>query len=72
MTPNVGGIDRILRVIAGAAIIAVGVVYGSWWGAIGVLPLISAVTRWCPPYALLGMSTCGAGCACGGHAASEE
>lgn len=63
MTPNVGNMDRILRVIAGAAIIVLGIVYGSWWGVIGVLPLGTAFIRWCPPYALLGISTCKAGSA---------
>ena len=60
MTANVGGIDRIIRIIAGIAIIALGVVYQSWWGVIGIMPLGTALIRWCPPYALLGISTCSA------------
>jgi len=58
MTPNIGNMDRILRVVAGVAIIVLGIVYGSWWGVIGVLPLLTALIRWCPPYAILGISTC--------------
>ena len=58
MTANVGGIDRIVRIIAGIAIIVLGVVYQSWWGVIGIVPLGTALIGWCPPYALLGISTC--------------
>ena len=59
MKANVGGIDRILRVVVGLVLIAlaatgtVGV-----WGWIGVVPLLTGVIRWCPVYPLLGMSTC--------------
>ncbi|MFH1572090.1 MAG: DUF2892 domain-containing protein [Gemmatimonadota bacterium] len=58
MKPNVGGIDRVIRVIAGVVIIGLGVAYHSWWGAIGLVPLATALCRWCPPYALFGISTC--------------
>ena len=58
MTANVGGIDRIIRVVAGLAIIGAGVMYQSWWGVIGIVPLATAILRWCPPYTLLGISTC--------------
>ena len=59
MQANVGGVDRTIRIVGGIAIIVLGVVYQSWWGAIGVIPLLTALVRWCPPYALLGISTCG-------------
>ena len=55
---GIGGIDRVVRVVAGIAIIVAGVVYQSWWGVIGIVPLGTAVFSWCPPYALLGISTC--------------
>ncbi len=58
MTANVGGIDRIIRIVAGLAIIGAGVMYESWWGVVGVVPLATAILRWCPPYAILGVSTC--------------
>jgi len=59
MTKNVGGIDRIIRIAAGIALIAaaatgaVGV-----WGYIGIVPLATGLMGWCPPYALLGFNTC--------------
>lgn len=60
MTANVGGIDRAIRVLAGIAIIAAGVIYQSWWGVIGIVLLGTAIIGWCPAYALLGISTCSA------------
>jgi hypothetical protein len=62
MTKNVGGIDRILRIVVGAALIvaaATGTV--GLWGYIGVLPLFTGLIGWCPPYALLGFNTCSVG-----------
>ena len=59
MTRNVGGIDRILRIVVGLALIAlaatgtVGV-----WGYVGVVPLLTGLVGWCPPYALFGWNTC--------------
>ena len=58
MKKNVGTLDRAIRVILGLVIIGIGVLYESWWGAIGIVPLGSAAIGWCPPYALLGLSTC--------------
>lgn len=59
MTQNVGGIDRILRIVVGIALIAaaftgaIGV-----WGYVGVVPLLTGLMGWCPPYAILGFNTC--------------
>jgi hypothetical protein len=39
-------------------IIALGVVFQSWWGAIGLIPLFTGTTRWCPVYLPFGISTC--------------
>ncbi|MCB1645543.1 MAG: DUF2892 domain-containing protein [Pseudomonadales bacterium] len=58
MKQNVGGADRIIRIIVGLAVIAAGVWFQSWWGAVGLVPLGTALVGWCPPYALLGISTC--------------
>ncbi len=59
MTCNVGGIDRVLRVIVGLALISLVFVGPKTpWGWIGVLPLLTAIVGWCPPYALLGINTC--------------
>lgn len=59
MKHNVGGIDRVLRIVGGLVLIglaATGTV--SWWGWLGVVPLVTGALGWCPPYALLGFNTC--------------
>jgi hypothetical protein len=59
MKANVGGIDRILRIVLGVVLIAlaatgtIGV-----WGWIGVVPLLTGLMNFCPLYSILGMSTC--------------
>ncbi|WGZ95754.1 MAG: DUF2892 domain-containing protein [Candidatus Thiothrix putei] len=58
MTCNVGSTDKMLRIIAGLIMIALGVYYQSWWGAVGVVPLLTGLLGWCPAYLPLGISTC--------------
>jgi len=60
MTQNVGGIDRILRIVVGLVLIglaATGTV--GWWGWLGIVPLATGALGWCPPYAIFGFNTCG-------------
>jgi hypothetical protein len=57
MKCNIGKTDRTIRLVLGVAIIAAGFYYQSWWGAIGIVPLLTGTLRWCPPYDLLGIST---------------
>lgn len=61
MKANVGGLDRLLRVVIGLALLAF-LVLGEgamrWWGAIGVIPLLTAFMSFCPLYSVLGISTC--------------
>ena len=60
MKPNVGTIDRVLRVVVGLALItlaATGTI--GVWGWIGVLPLLTAVFSFCPAYFMIGTNTCG-------------
>ena len=59
MKSNVGGIDRILRIVIGLVLIglaATGTV--GWWGWLGLVLLGTGAVGWCPPYALFGFSTC--------------
>jgi len=58
MQKNVGGIDRILRIVVGVALIAataLGVL--PVWGYIGVVPLATGLINFCPFYPLLGINT---------------
>lgn len=58
MKPNVGGMDRALRIVAGIAVIGAGVYLKSWWGAIGAVLLLTGLLRWCPAYCPFKISTC--------------
>jgi len=59
MKQNVGKMDRIIRFVAGIALIASAVGgYFTPWGWIGVVPLVTSLAGWCPAYALLGLKTC--------------
>lgn len=58
MNPNVGSVDRAIRIVAGLIIIALGLFFGSWWGVVGVVPIATGLIRWCPAYLPLGLSTC--------------
>jgi hypothetical protein len=55
---NVGSADRVIRIILGLVIIGVGYYYQSWWGAIGIVPLFTALIGWCPAYLPFGINTC--------------
>ncbi len=61
MTQNVGGIDRILRILVGLAAIAFAVISShelAVWGWIGVVPLATGLIGWCPAYLPFGLKTC--------------
>ena len=61
MQPNVGGIDRGLRIAVGVALLlweAFGQGDLRWWGLIGVVPLATGFLRWCPAYLPFGFRTC--------------
>jgi hypothetical protein len=57
MSQNVGGIDRILRILVGLGLVGWGVYAQNWWGAVGAVPLFTALIGWCPAYLLVGAST---------------
>lgn len=57
MKVNVGGIDKNLRIAAGLAVIAWGVIANNWLGAIGLVPFITGFVNFCPVYSLLGFKT---------------
>jgi hypothetical protein len=61
MTPNVGGIDRTLRIVAGIALLSLFFVLpgnARYWGLIGIVPILTGTLRWCPAYLPFGISTC--------------
>jgi len=59
MKTNVGGIDRIVRIVAGLLLIALAVTGTiGLWGWIGIVPLATGLFRTCPAYSLVGINTC--------------
>lgn len=58
MKCNVGGTDRIIRIALGVIIIFAGIYFKSWWGAVGIIPIMTGTIRWCPAYIPFGFSTC--------------
>ena len=62
MKPNVVTTDRIVRIVIGVAILSlIFILEGNarWWGLIGLVPIGTALFGYCPPYAWLGINTCG-------------
>lgn len=58
MKTNVGGIDKILRIVVGIALVVWAILGGPVWAWIGVLPIITGVMGWCPAYTFIGLNTC--------------
>jgi len=58
MKKNVGSVDRVLRIVLGVVIVALGLYYQSWWGVLGIIPLFTASISSCPLYMPFGISTC--------------
>lgn len=67
MKKNIGIVDRIIRIIVGLGLIAYGIINNNWIGAIGAVPLLTALVGFCPLYCPFGINTSGkGGCGCGG------
>jgi len=60
MKVNVGGIDKVLRILVGIALLSLlFLVEGpaKWWGLVGLIPLGTGLFNFCPIYSLFGIST---------------
>ena len=58
MTNNVGGIDRVLRILIGAALVVAAIAgWLPFWGWIGLAPLATGLVGWCPAYVPFGFKT---------------
>jgi len=57
MKCNIGRTDKIIRLLVGLGIVAAGLVTGSWWGLIGLIPLATAIFGRCGLYYPMGTST---------------
>lgn len=61
MKSNVGGADKVLRIVAGIGLLSL--LYflagaSRWWGLIGLVPLLTGLFGYCPLYRAIGLSTC--------------
>jgi hypothetical protein len=59
MKTNVGFLDRALRIVIGCAVLGAGYYFQTWWGLVGLLPLLTAFVAFCPAYVPFGLNTCG-------------
>jgi hypothetical protein len=58
MKPNIGKTERVVRIMVGLGVLSLAFVGPrASWAYLGILPLLSGLIGWCPPYALLGIST---------------
>ena len=57
MTCNMGRGDRIFRGVLGIVILVAGIFFQSWWGLIGLIPLITSIVAWCPAYVPFSINT---------------
>ncbi|MBL3568381.1 YgaP family membrane protein [Rhodovulum visakhapatnamense] len=58
LSKNVGGIDRILRIVIGALMVIAALLGYSNWLLIGMVPLATGLMSTCPLYSLIGLNTC--------------
>jgi hypothetical protein len=58
MKRNIGNVERVARILVGLAVLSLAFVGPqASWAYLGIFPVLSGVIGWCPPYALLGIST---------------
>jgi hypothetical protein len=57
MKKNVGSVDQIVRIVIGLAIGVAGIMYQSWWGLVGIVPVATALLNFCPFYPIFGIKT---------------
>jgi hypothetical protein len=61
MTVNVGGMDRVLRIVGGLALMALFFLLqgdARAWSLVGVVMLFTGLSGFCPLYRLIGINTC--------------
>lgn len=59
MKKNIHPIERGVRVFLGIGLISMAFVGpANLWFLLGTIPLLTGLMGWCPPYQLLGISTC--------------
>ncbi len=57
MSQNIGSLDRFIRMLIGLIIIGAGSFHESWWGAIGLIPITTALLKTCFLYRFFKITT---------------
>jgi hypothetical protein len=55
---NVGNLDSTIRVAIGSLLLIAGIWFDSWWGLVGLIPIVTGTIAWCPLYRIFGIDTC--------------
>jgi hypothetical protein len=61
MKANVGGADKAIRIIVGLGLLSLLFILegnARWWGLVGLVPLLTGITGFCPVYMPFGISSC--------------
>jgi hypothetical protein len=60
MNTNVGNIDRIIRIVTGVFLLGFFFLEGNikYFGAVGIVLILTSFIRFCPLYTLFGIKTC--------------
>lgn len=59
MTKNIHNVERIVRVVVGLGLVSMAFIGpANPWFFLGLIPVSTGLLGWCPPYAMLGISTC--------------
>ena len=60
MKANVGGVDKILRIVVGLGVLSLILILegnARWWGLVGLVPLATGLINFCPLYTFLGFNS---------------
>ncbi|RDB35476.1 YgaP family membrane protein [Spirobacillus cienkowskii] len=59
MKVNIHPVERVIRVVVGLVVFSLAF-WGpaSYWFLLGLIPVLTGLIGWCPPYQLFGISTC--------------
>ena len=57
MKSNVGSYDCAIRFVAGCLLMLAGNHYLSWWGLLGMAPILTAIVGYCPLYTIIRLDT---------------
>ncbi len=58
MKKNLTQVDRVARIFIGAVILIIAAQYGSWWGLIGLVLIITGAIGYCGLYELCPGKSC--------------